>query len=352
MADDVVTITDLGTLGGNSGYARGCSADGAIVVGYAQRPFDTTIFDYRNGAFRWTEAGGMVDLGNMPAEGARPEGHSAAALACSSDGNVIVGEYFYDAGSFGAFRWTEAGGMIDLGNLGYVASVSALAVSADGNVVVGRAQPSSGAQSHAWRWTEAGGMVDLGAFSSFAAAQYSEATAVSDDGSVVIGRAYTDTTSFISRAFRWTEAGGMVDLGTLGGDQSFAYCCSADGSVIFGRAQNISGIYSGYRWTESGGMVDIGDIKVTACSDDGTIGYGFYWPPSNPSGMACKWTADHGIVDLGTLGGDRSEAWACSSNGIYAAGYSRAASGWDLPAVWHVAPPPPFWAGFINCEDV
>jgi probable HAF family extracellular repeat protein len=58
---------------------------------------------------------------------------------------------------------------------------------------------------------------------------------VSADGAVVVGWALP-TPQGIDRAFRWTASGGMQDLGTLGGNSSWAYGVSADGAVVVGWA--------------------------------------------------------------------------------------------------------------------
>jgi probable HAF family extracellular repeat protein len=49
----------------------------------------------------------------------------------------------------------------------------------------------------------------------------------------------------------------MQDLGTLGGDESWALGVSADGSVVVGWAYNAAGQRRAFRWTAAGGMEDL-----------------------------------------------------------------------------------------------
>jgi probable HAF family extracellular repeat protein len=177
-------------------------------------------------------------------------------------------------GRWRAFRWTENGGMQDLGTLGGNRS-EAYGVSADGAVVVGWLPttpqgfgvPFAGRRWAACkasaRWAAVRAMLMLfpptapwwsatlttpqGSGVPFAGrrwaacktsarcrdtAVWSWAYGVSADGSVVVGRSYNAAGQW--RAFRWTASGGMQDLGTLGGSESEAYGVSADGSVVVG----------------------------------------------------------------------------------------------------------------------
>jgi probable HAF family extracellular repeat protein len=124
-------------------------------------------------------------------------------------------------------------------------------VSADGSVVVGTALNAAG-KWRAFRWTAARGMQDLG---TLGGNYYSGTDAVSADGSVVVGGA--DNAAGQHSAFRWTAAEGMRDLGTLGGIMSAATGVSADGSVVVGYAQNAEGWFRAFRWTAAGGMEDL-----------------------------------------------------------------------------------------------
>jgi probable HAF family extracellular repeat protein len=220
-------MQDLGTLGGDQSWALGVSADGSVVVGWAENAAGQEC------AFRWTAAGGMQDLGTLG-------GDQSWALGVSADGSVVVG-YAYDAaGQWRAFRWTAAGGggMQDLGTLPGGCCSSAYGVSADGSVVVGWAFNAAG-QYRAFRWTASGGMQDLGTLGG----SESAAWGVSADGSVVVG--WAENAEGQPHAFRWTAAGGMEDLNityahllTNGSELRIAYAVSPDGRYIVGSGYN------------------------------------------------------------------------------------------------------------------
>jgi hypothetical protein len=89
------------------------------------------------------------------------------------------------------------------------------------------------------------------------------ARAVSDDSTVVVGSVFDcgprDCSIGVGKAFRWTEADGMVDLGYLpGGTVSDSNGISADGKVIVGA----SGLQA-YRWTEVGGMESVAEMLLS-----------------------------------------------------------------------------------------
>jgi probable HAF family extracellular repeat protein len=276
---------------------RDLSADGSVAVG-----------DSSAGAYRWTAATGGTALGDFV--GGTGTSFSAGV---SADGTIVVGAADAPTGMqshLRAFRWTLTnaatgqGTMADLGDLPGGDSFSVAAkVSHDGSVVVGGASSAASLAGssftldfEAFRWTQAAGMVGLGdlpggGFHSFA-------NAVSGDGSVIVG-ASTSTASGISdfEAFRWTQATGMVGLGDLPGGNfaSTAAAVSADGSIIVGSSAVAIGdggldIYAPFIWDAVNGMRDLRTVfaslgltlpqlnmtDATAVSDDGrTItGYG------------------------------------------------------------------------------
>lgn len=234
------------------------SADGRFVVG-GFLPSGNPEH-----VFRWSADGGFEDLGAVAAFTYVEPG------AVSDDGSVVVG---YAAGSVpdAAFRWTEAGGIELIAN-GLHPDPSAITraydVSADGTVIVGSAVDADG-QLEAFRWTEAAGMVGLGSLPGGDA--WSVAYAVSSDGSTIVGQsgsANAGTNTGRGEAFVWTAATGMLPLGDLAGGafDSMALGISADGQVIVGSGRNADGLEEAVVWDGGGPPTGLGYVPgVTRC---------------------------------------------------------------------------------------
>lgn len=282
------------------------SANGSVVVGRAS--YDPSLTGH---AFRWTQADGMTDLGDL-LDG---EVGDSTATGTSDDGSVVVGygvslraePPFYDE----AVRWTEATGMVPLGFLPDAISSEATGVSGDGNVVVGMSLHSGIAipgatlfPDEAFRWTQAGGMQGLGYLPALGpgAIRWSRAVAISRDGAVIVGRAgesYANgTTPPPARAFIWTQATGMVDIGLPAGtDYVEPTAISGDGSLIVGSASP-SFSYGPFIWDAAHGFRPLGAVLA---------GYGIDASPFffiAPRGISADGTVIVGDEYLGP-----SEAW-------------------------------------------
>ena len=287
-------FTDLGP-----GQATGVSADGTVVSG-----------SNGGGAFRWTPAGGIV---NLPT--------ASTAVGISLDGNTLTGEFGGNAG-----LWTQASGWVDLGGVptsggGCPNLSSPYAVNGDGTVAVGLAWDTC-ASAFGFKWTSAGGMEALPTLGP----NSSRANAVSNDGLVIGGwdeaangtrRAklwFDDGTQLLplegepnnpdgagevwgfnsdgsvvvggsfEGAFRWTAAGGVEQLGTLfPGAGATAYAVSEDGKIVVGSSGSFFTGTAAFIWIEGQGMMNLVDYAT----DQGVT-----LPPGTAFGFALDMTPD------------------------------------------------------------
>jgi probable HAF family extracellular repeat protein len=210
---------------------------------------------------------------------------------------------------------------LSLGSLGGSWSI-AQDISANGKVVVGKSSFEHWDNfSHPFLWTWENGIIDLGTLGDYF--PDSSAYGVSADGSVVVG-----TSS--NKAFRWTQADGMKDIGSFGGEESKAYGVSADGNIVVGYSTNSGASRHAFRWSQASGMQNLGALGgggwdsrswANGVSADGSTVVG--WSSITPNSsllMAFKWTQDTGMIALGSLGGPWSEAKAVSANGAVIVG--------------------------------
>jgi probable HAF family extracellular repeat protein len=205
--------TDLGPTDGSIAISADGSAITSGIVGA----------DGLVNASLWKTATGWVNLGHT-AKGCNLDGSWGSSYGLNADGSVVVGLAWYCPGAQG-FRWSSFDGMVGLSHP-TGASSRASGISADGSTVVGFYEDPRFGNRRPVRW--AGRKKDL-----FAGANSNgEAIAVSSDGSQIAGVA-ADATGF--HAFYFTDAVGMISLGTVSGqasDQSVAASIANNGTVV------------------------------------------------------------------------------------------------------------------------
>ncbi len=349
----VASFQGLGDLPGGTfnSDARAVSPDGSIVLGSGKPASGSS-------AFIWTQIDGLTVQSIFPV-GNFTDG---SPIAVSADNLVFAGTGTSTSGSE-AFRWSTADGIIGLGDLsGGIFSSQASAMSADGSVVVGKSivGPFS-TDTEAFIWTSSGGIIGLGDLPS--GPFESEATGVSADGTIVVGNAtivlpgdITETP--VGRAFRWTQSGGMVDLGSPApGLTVTAAGVSSDGVVTVGHTWDGTGTADPFLWTESSGMIllphppqGIGETRPHAVSGNGSIIVGETFTTRSGSNEleAFLWDNVNGtrslIVVLEDLGVDMTgwiphSATAISDDGLTIVGWGTNPNG-DTEAFIATLPEP------------
>lgn len=227
-AEGVVLLGDF-SGGRDDATPTDITPDGGTIVG---RSWSSSRADE---AFIWDDTNGFQLLESPPSGYIK-----ATPLAISDDGTTVVGYMIRSVGPAEAFRWTSATGIVPLGNLSGSQSTFATAVSTDGSAVTGYGLVPGGRE--AFRWTMAEGLVPLGDLpgSHF----WSQGQHISDNGDFVAGFGWVQDTcdgqcSYAAqRAFRWSQAEGMVDLDSFTTflPTSTPISASSDGSVVVGYA--------------------------------------------------------------------------------------------------------------------
>lgn len=246
--------------------------------------------------------------------------------ALNSDGTVSAGYRLVGFDKEALIR-KQDGTYIALGALIPGGTSDATDISGDGTIVVGTAQTASAV--NAFRWTQATGMVSLGSLPGGLDISY--ARGISRNGTTIVGDAQSSNGT---EAFRWTQSTGMVGLGDLSGGffYSEANAVNDNGSVIVGYSISSSGPEA-FRWTQSTGMVGLGDLPggifdsvATGVSSDGSVVIGN--GRSSSGQEAFRWTEQTGMQGLGFLpGGTFSKALAISGNGAIIVGSALSSSG-------------------------
>ena len=237
-------------------------------------------------AMLYTPGVGVQDLGTLG-------GTKSAAYALNEQGQV-VGYSTTATGARHAFLWTPGAGMRDLGVLAEGLGSIARGINDRGAVVGQSTLPypatARNPETHAFLWTPAGGMQDLGALGGELTS--SVAYDINNAGQVV-GRSYSadriippdpgSDAEYFSRAFLWAPGQGMKDLGALASGYAVAY------------AINDAGLIVGKSWVS------------TVLSEE----YGY-------SGRPVLWEPGQAIRDLGGLrdGAHNSAAYGINEAGL------------------------------------
>jgi len=258
-------VNDLGTLGGRFLVGLAVNANGD-VAGYGE------LADGSYHAFRWTATGGLEDLG---ANG----GLSSQAANINNNGDV-VGVYIDQYGWPHGFIAPRGGVMRDVSTPAHTVH-RVNAITDDGRFTGMLFVPQTSAQYHAFRTR-----VD-GTFEDFGGEFTSVGLALNGAGEVTGFDSHDRFGASTARAFRFSDAAGLVDLGTLGGARSH------------GLSINNAGVVVG--WSE--------------VADPNIFSRAFRARPGLP------------MEDLGTLGGRFAGATSVNDAGVVA-GYADSWNGW------------------------
>ena len=154
--------------------------------------------------------------------------------------------------------------MRDIGTLGGNTSVGR-SINESGQVT-GESKIGADKTTRAFRFTEGVGMIDLGTLSGgtnssgYGINNSGQVVGESDTGPILhLDLRLKSFSLYGTHAFLWTEGAGMMDLGHLGGGTSRATAISNNG-VVVGTSALINDTDHAFRWTQASGMIDLNTL--------------------------------------------------------------------------------------------
>jgi len=285
---------------------------------------------------------GALAAGGVLGEGASgqtyvitpPSGFTnASPRSLSGDGNVVYGMINEPLRSF---RYTVAGGLVNLGGSGNAVLLEPGFCNYDGSITGVNLGDPSGSFAMGSRWVNPGTLTQLGYY--FVGGDTQVTTGICGDGTSMFGQASMPTGGV--RAYRWTASGGFTTLGALaGGFNSNSLGTSSDGLSIVGFGDSTGGGYKGFRWHPTTGMVQLNYLPggenwtfARAVSDNGQTVVGSSGTTTvYASNRAVRWRAltptTFSIEALGMLPGHTySQADVVMRDGDIALGASGTAN--------------------------
>ena len=208
--------------------------DKGCIVGQLRNPIEALPH-----AFVWRSGQEIKDLGTF--------GGPFSTALCVNDNGQVVGTAHADQSATHAFLLDEGEGMRDLGTLGGRDSV-ARSINSNcqivGNSFVGVGEPKPEGE-RAFLWTPASGMTNLG--NQFEG--WSRALAINSEG-VVLGWRLRGT---VVCGFVWSPELDVIDIVGEGG-RAFFPCAINDSGLVIGEGDDGFGKRRAFSWTREEGL--------------------------------------------------------------------------------------------------
>lgn len=294
-------VRDLGIFAGTPTQALDINRHGTV---YGRYGTGTAMRSYR-----WTERDGFQDLGEMDGV--------AFQFLTANDHGLLNGSVFTPSGQR-ATAWVPGTGFVLL-DPGFPGSTLG---NNDRGEVAGTRFEAPGV-SRAFVWSEKEGVWLVPVNVEDAVVIRSTAADVNDVGAVAGTVSFTVAGMNRTRAFVWDELNGTTLLPPVG-PANFGVTYISDEGLVLGAAQTRRPLpgeaqtnplasnpgtipVHAWKWSAEGGLVDLGTLggnhSVAWNADRAGNVYGW---ASDVAGVqrAVKWTVDGSIVDLGGLGGN------------------------------------------------